>query len=111
LTSYAQDDRESIQSRFFAIIQRMELNQLETAALRLALARNDPAIQQCLEKFRTTLNEDELTRNLREAARITIQSTLDAEGYEIVDPQGDDDDEDDQDDEDDDVSLSSMSLE
>ena len=36
-----QDDRAAVEDRFFSIIKAMNLSHLETAALRLAIARDD----------------------------------------------------------------------
>jgi len=36
-----QDDRNVVETRFFGIIQGMNLSHLQTAALRLAIARDD----------------------------------------------------------------------
>ncbi len=48
--------------------QSMNLMHLETAALRLAIARDDPAIRQSLEAFRAHRNEQQLVSTLRRVA-------------------------------------------
>jgi cobalamin biosynthesis protein CobT len=69
---------------FFGVVQRMQLNHLETTALRLAIARDDPAIRKCLEVFRRTRNESDLMASLRTISRDTISSTLQEAGFEGV---------------------------
>jgi hypothetical protein len=97
----------------------MKLNQIETSALRLAIARSDPLVQASLENFRIDLDESKLIANLRLVALKTIKDTLKDQGLsfdeeedndqddrsdedEIDDEIEDDDDDDDDDDEDDD---------
>ena len=71
---------------FLNIVQNMKLNHLETAALRLAIARDDVAIRTSLEDFRRTRSEAQLMDNLHAIAQRTIQSTLNEAGYDGVDP-------------------------
>ena len=66
----------SIEQKFLAIIKEMQLSHLETAALRLAIARNDTAIRAALETFRVNVNEQQLIHSLREVARATMVATL-----------------------------------
>lgn len=54
----------------------MKLSDLETAALRLAIAENDPAIRNAIERFRDDLDENNLMNSMRLAARAVIQRTL-----------------------------------
>jgi hypothetical protein len=58
------------------IIQGMKLSDLETAALRLAIAENDPAIRTAIDRFRSDVNEAALLYAMRVAARSVIQRTL-----------------------------------
>jgi hypothetical protein len=60
-----EDDGATIESKFLQIVQRMHLTHLETAALRLAIARDDAAVKQAIESFRSTLNENVLMSTLR----------------------------------------------
>lgn len=60
----------------------MKLNHLETAALRLAIARDDSSIRSCLEDFRRTRSEQELMEGLHAIARNTIEATLQEAGYD-----------------------------
>lgn len=53
----------------------MNLSHLETSALRLAIAKNDPAIRKAIDIFRDELDEDAL----KNALRIVAQSTIHAE--------------------------------
>lgn len=62
----------------------MNLSHLETAALRLAIARDDPAIRQALDEFRNDLSESNLMDTLREVAKKTIDETLNEAGYDGV---------------------------
>ncbi len=54
----------------------MKLSDLETAALRLAIAENDPAIRNAIDRFRADVNETALMNAMRDAARSVIQRTL-----------------------------------
>jgi len=63
-------------ARFLAIVRGMNLTHLETAALRLSIARNDTSIRAALELFRQELDEDELVDTLRRIARKTIEDTM-----------------------------------
>lgn len=58
------------------IIQNMRLSDLETAALRLAIAENDPSIRSAIDRFRTDLDELNLMNAMKDAARGVIQRTL-----------------------------------
>jgi hypothetical protein len=92
------------------IIQGMSLSHLETAALRLAIARDDPTIRSALETFRSNRSEIILMETLRDVARQTINATLNEAGYDGVEGEedgpsnptdGDDNDQDNDDDDDD----------
>ena len=63
----------------------MNLSHLETAALRLAIARDDPTIRQALETFRVNRSEVILMDTLRNVARNTINETLSEAGYDDID--------------------------
>lgn len=41
-----EDDGTSVETKFLQIVQRMQLSHLETAALRLAIARNDISVRE-----------------------------------------------------------------
>ena len=41
-----EDDGTSVETKFLQIVQRMQLSHLETAALRLAIARNDASVRE-----------------------------------------------------------------
>jgi hypothetical protein len=107
-----EEDSESIETRFLNIIQEMNLSHLETAALRLAIARDDFAIRSALEMFRVSRDEAELIETLRSVAKKTIDTTLTEAGYDGIqdehetgeggDEEEDDDVEDENDDDDDD---------
>lgn len=58
------------------IIQNMQLTDLETAALRLAIAENDPAIRTAIDNFRSDLDEENLMNAMKGAARSVITRTL-----------------------------------
>lgn len=60
----------------------MNLSHLETAALRLAIARDDAGIRESLEVFRVDRNESNLMDTLRNIAKKTIEETLRGAGYD-----------------------------
>lgn len=60
-----EDDGNTIETKFLQIVQRMQLSHLETAALRLAIARDDAAVKTAIEAFRNNLNEHSLMAALR----------------------------------------------
>ena len=60
-----EDDGATIESKFLQIVQRMQLTHLETAALRLAIARDDASVKLAIEAFRSSLNETTLMADLR----------------------------------------------
>eukprot|EP01038_Epipyxis_sp_PR26KG_P012570 gene12570-16858_t len=66
---------------FFAIISNMNLSHLETAALRLAIARNDIDVRNAIEDFKHTQNEDDMIDALKRVSKKTIQATLDDTEY------------------------------
>lgn len=70
-----EDDRETIEQRFLDIIQTMRLDQIETSALRLAIARNDDSIRQALDKYRQTQHDETLIKDLRLIANTIIDQT------------------------------------
>ena len=78
-------DKETVEARFNRIVKDMNLSELETAALRLAIARNDAGIRQALERFRADKDDRALQGLLKEVATNTINSTLDEAGYKLVD--------------------------
>ena len=86
---FDKDDAVSIESKFLQIIQDMDLSHLETAALRLAIARNDDSIRNAIEQFRSDTNENRLKTTLKEVALSVIKDTLND-----VDDDVDDDDDD-----------------
>jgi len=47
----AEDDGSSVETRFLQIVQRMQLSHLETAALRLAIARSDASVREVRFSF------------------------------------------------------------
>lgn len=67
----------------------MSLSHLETAALRLAIARDDPTIRFALETFRLNRDEVILMDTLRDVARQTINETLNEAGYEGIEEDDD----------------------
>lgn len=69
----------------------MNLSHLETAALRLAIARDDPGIRSTLEAFRLDRNEAILMDTLRQVARRTISETLSEAGYDGVEGEEEED--------------------
>jgi hypothetical protein len=122
LCAHVQDDKDSIEAIFLGVVQNMKLNHLETAALRLAIARDDKSIRACLEDFRKNRSEARLMEGLHTIARSTIDTTLLEAGYDGLegdmeagegdgeerewmnqqDDENDDEDDEDEDDEDED---------
>ena len=101
---FSNEERQTIESRFLQIVQDMELTQMETAALRLAIARNDQAIRDSLEAFRSSLDDRTLVSSLKSIARRVIVEMLQETeaNAEAEEDKGDDDDDDDDDDEEED---------
>ena len=94
----------------------MQLNQLETSALRLAIARGDPLIRVCLENFRVERSEAKLADSLRMVALKTIQATLQEQGISMnddgdLDYGGMNDSDDDDEEEEEDISNSKSAKE
>mmetsp|Transcript_25082 Transcript_25082/g.49976 ORF Transcript_25082/g.49976 Transcript_25082/m.49976 type:complete len:922 (+) Transcript_25082:803-3568(+) len=58
---------------FFSYVEAMDLGDIETAALRLCIARGDPALKASLEAFRITENGTDLQDTLRKIIRSTIE--------------------------------------
>ncbi len=71
-----EEEAMTVEKRFLGIVQSMALTQLETAALRLAIARSDSGITSAIENFRRNLNEAELKRVLKEVANRVMQGAL-----------------------------------
>jgi hypothetical protein len=65
-----------IEEKFMQIIQNMKLSDLETAALRLAIAENHPGIRNAIDAFRNNLDENQLMHSMKDAAKSVIQRTL-----------------------------------
>lgn len=72
------------------IIQNMKLSDLETAALRLAIAENDPSIRSAIDRFRQDLDESHLMHAMKDAARSVIQRTLSTRMGQAMTRGGDD---------------------
>lgn len=73
-----------VEAAFLRVVQTMNLTSLETAALRLSIARNDAAIKDALDLFRVTQREDQLMDRLRAVARATIEDTLEEADYSMT---------------------------
>ena len=58
------DPESSAYDVFFGYVESMNLNDIETAALRLSIAKNDPALRAALEAFRITENGSDLKDTL-----------------------------------------------
>jgi ABC-type Na+ efflux pump permease subunit len=90
-----------VERRFASIVENMNLTHLETAALRLAIARDDSSIRHALEAFRDNLDEDALSNVLRRISKHTIENTL--EEREVVNPADEEDEEEEEENDDDEV--------
>ena len=77
-----------VESSFLRVVQGMQLSALETAALRLAIARSDDSIKAALDTFRQQRDEIALQGILRGIARQTIEDTLDEANYTVASPTG-----------------------
>ena len=75
-------DRTTVESRFLDIVQAMSLSHVETAALRLAIARDEPALKASLAAFRENLDEPALKAALAAISRSTIDQTISESGYD-----------------------------
>ena len=95
---FDEDDGSSVESRFLQIVQKMQLSHLETAALRLAIARDDASVRQAIDAFRGSLNEGALMVALRKIAMQTISTTMAEQERQDRAQEGDDDDEDEEED-------------
>ena len=98
-----------MEQKFLDIVQKMDLSHLETAALRLAIARDDSSVRLAIDNYRADLDDAQLMETLRLISRITIQETMDeqerepsATGAQSASTDDDDEEEDDDDDGDDD---------
>ena len=80
------DARVAMDARFLSIVKNMKLSHLETAALRLAIARNEGSIRSALESFRNSSDEGVLVGNLKQIALNMIKETMRDAG---VDPEED----------------------
>ena len=91
-------DQASIEKKFLTIVQTMSLSSVETAALRLAIARGDAHIRDALEIFKLEQDEDRLVETLRTIAKATISATMEEQDRkEAAGEESDDDDDDDDD--------------
>lgn len=86
-----EDDRGSLETRFLAVIHSMSLTDLETAALRLAIAKDNRNVRMAIESYRGSGDEDALKARLVQVAREIIRETLeeDAEDEEEDEEEGD----------------------
>jgi len=70
------EDRLTVQERFVSIVQNLEMTQMETAALRLAIARQDRSVMVALENFKQDLSENNLVNSLKNIAKQVIIESL-----------------------------------
>lgn len=75
-----------MENKFISVVQSLQLTDIETAALRLAIARDDANVRRAIDAYRLTQSEAMLKQDLVAVARETIRLTLE---------EGDDDDDDD----------------
>ena len=71
--SLEDEDRDTVEALFSNVVQRMRLSDLETAALRLAIAKNDPIITSAMETFRLSRDTQGLASNLTQIARKYVE--------------------------------------
>lgn len=99
-----QDDRESVEMKFVQVIQSMQLSDIETAALRLAIAKDDESVRRAIDTYRVTSNDAALKQSLLHAARETIRTTLENDvdnDEEDGDEEGDEEEEEEEEEDDD----------
>ena len=58
---------------FFSFVEAMDLDDIETAALRLSIAKSDPGLRAALEAFRITENGKDLQDTLWKIIKRTIE--------------------------------------
>ena len=80
------------------VIQSMQLSDIETAALRLAIAKDDESVRRAIDNYRVTSNDTALKQALLHVARETIRTTLE---NDVEDDEEDDDEEEEDEEEDD----------
>lgn len=85
--------------KFVQVIQSMQLSDIETAALRLAIAKDDESVRRAIDTYRVTSNDAALKQALLHAARETIRNTLE---NDVDDDEEDGDEEEEEEDEEDD---------
>ena len=74
--------RVTVETAFLDIVQKMTLSHVETAALRLAIARDEPALKASLHAFREDLDEPALKEALVKISRETISQTISESGFD-----------------------------
>ena len=67
------DPSSSAYDVFFGHVESMNLDDIETAALRLSIAKNDPSLRAALEAFRITENGEDLKDTLWKIIRRAIE--------------------------------------
>ena len=88
------EDRETVESLFVKIVQQMRLSDLETAALRLAIAKNDSAVKDAMEAYRSTMNTQDMISSLKQIARkYVVEYDIDDNYNEKSEDDGDEDEE------------------
>jgi hypothetical protein len=80
------DDVHEADAEFLFIVRDMQLSELETTALRVQIAKQDPIIRACLEVFRVDRDALSLTDTLRRVARQALNKLL--EGNDEEENQG-----------------------
>ena len=68
-----QEQGASEYDRLFEFVDKMNLNDIQTAALRLSIAKNDPALRAALEAFRITENGKDIQDTLWKIIKRTIE--------------------------------------
>ena len=71
-----EEDSGLVNDRLMSMVAGMRLSNLETAALRLAIARDDVNIRDALAQYKKDLDAARLAATLRQISRQTIQETL-----------------------------------
>lgn len=78
------DPEQAAYDVFYAHVEQMDLGDIETAALRLCIAKGDPSLKAALEAFRITENGVDLQDTLRKIIRNTIEGVDVQQGVNVV---------------------------
>ena len=86
ILSYSSEDLDESTAYdvFLAQVEEMSLNKMETAALRLCVTRNDPALQAALEAYRSSSDGEDLQDSLRRIIKVTLKEVARQQAGEVA---------------------------